>query len=131
VNHGDLSGVLVKIDRAKTHLYDFEAHIRPIQAACREAIVREHDEQRSEHVFRFDRVPAVPTILSAIIGDAIHNLRVSLDHLAWQLVIADGGTPNEDTTFPIHVVPPTPNRYGHIRVQIKPGVSKKLGGTAR
>src|SRR5881396_2019221 len=90
----DLSGVLVKIDRAKTHLYDFETHIRPIQAACREAIIRERDEQRSEHIFRLDRVPAVPPLLSAIIGDAIHNLRVSLDHLAWQLVIATGKTPS-------------------------------------
>src|SRR6266536_5183467 len=98
-----LDGVPVKIDRAKTHLYDFEAHIRPIQAACREAIVRERDEQRSEYVFRLDRVPAVPAVLSAIVGDAIHNLRVSLDHLAWQLVIATGGTPREGpggTAFP-------------------------------
>jgi len=121
-----LDGVPVKIDRAKTHLYDFEAHIRPIQAACREAIVRERDEQRSEYVFRLDHVPAVPAVLSAIIGDAIHNLRVSLDHLAWQLVIAKGGTPSDATTFPILEVAPTPNRWGHTRPQINPGVPKEL-----
>jgi hypothetical protein len=66
-------------------------------------------------------------VLSAILGDSIHNLRVSLDHLAWQLVIAKGGTPDENTIFPILEVPPTPNRYGRIRVQISPGVSKELG----
>jgi hypothetical protein len=74
-----MSGVLVKIDRAKAHLNDFDRRAGRIQAACRESIVRERDEQRSEYVFRFDRVPIVPTVLSAIIGDAIHNLRVSLD----------------------------------------------------
>src|SRR5919199_1097563 len=82
VNAG-LSGVLVKIDR----------EAKRVEAGCRDAFVRERDDGRSEYVFRFGRVPAVPPVLSAIIGDAIHNLRVSLDHLAWQLVIATGGTP--------------------------------------
>jgi hypothetical protein len=34
-------------------------------------------------------------------GDCLHNLRSSLDHLAWQLVLADGGTPTTRTDFPI------------------------------
>jgi hypothetical protein len=104
----DLSGVLVKIDRARTHLDDFDRRARRVEEACRKAIVRERDEQRSEYVFRFNRVPAISAVLGAIIGDAIHNLRVSLDHLAWQLVIATGGTPSNATTFPIHEVPPRP-----------------------
>jgi hypothetical protein len=127
LNHANLSGVLVKLDRARAHLNDFDLQAGRIEAACREAIVRERDEERSEFVFRINRVPAVPAELSAIIGDAIHNLRVSLDHLAWQLVIASGGTPNETTTFPILGDSPTPNRYGRTRVQISPGVSKELG----
>lgn len=126
MNHADVSGVLVKIDRAKAHLNDFDAHARLITGACRKAIVRQHDEQRSEHVFRFDRVPAVPSVLSAIIGDAIHNLRVSLDHLAWQLVIATGGQPGRNTGFPVHKTPLTPDRRGHGRPQIRPGVPMPL-----
>jgi hypothetical protein len=85
---------------------------------------RERDEQRSEHVFRFGRVPAVPPVMSAIIGDAIHNLRVSLDHLAWQLVIATGGQPDKDTSFPVLTTAPTPDRRGRTRPQISPGVPK-------
>jgi hypothetical protein len=34
-------------------------------------------------------------------GDVVHNLRSSLDHLAWQLVEAGGGTPGRQTYFPI------------------------------
>lgn len=45
---------------------------------------------------------------AAIIGDVVHNLRSSLDHLAWQLVEANGGTPSdkpgEQTAFPIRDV---------------------------
>lgn len=129
MNHGDLSGVLVKIDRAKAHLNDFDDRVEPIEEACRDTIVREHDEKRLEHIFRLDRVPAVPPDLSAIIGDAIHNLRVSVDHLAWQLVKATGGTPRigaDGTAFPILEQPPTPDRWGRTRPQINPSVPKGL-----
>jgi hypothetical protein len=127
VNYADVSGVLVKIDRARAHLDDFDAQARLITEACRRAIIRERDEQRSEHVFRFGRVPAVPPVLSAIIGDAIHNLRVSLDHLAWQLVIATGNQPNKNTSFPILRTAATPDRWGRTRPQISPGVPEPAG----
>lgn len=103
--------------------------VRQIQADCQKAIVRERDDERTEHIFRLDRVPAVPPSLSAIIGDAIHNLRVSLDHLAWQLVKATGGTPKigkDGTAFPIHEQPLTPDRWGRTRPQINPGIPKKM-----
>lgn len=100
-----LSGILIRIDRAKVHLSNFDRTVSEIQMACREAIIREHDEQRSEYIFRFGRVPSIPADLTAILGDSIHNLRVSLDYLAWQLVKATGGTPtlgqHGSTSFPI------------------------------
>jgi hypothetical protein len=126
VNHGDLSGVLLKIDRATAHLNDLDRRAERIEEACRKAIVRERDEQQSEYVFRFNRVPTIPVVLSTIIGDAIHNLRVSLDHLAWQLVIATGGTPSTRTTFPILEAPPSADRSGSTRPQINPGIPEDL-----
>jgi hypothetical protein len=43
-----------------------------------------------------------PTLrVGLIAGDVIHNLRSSLDLLAWQLVEVNGGTPNQSTMFPI------------------------------
>jgi len=122
----DLKGVYTKIDRAKTHLDDFNDQVRPIEAACKKAIVRECDEQRSEYVFRLDHVPDIPANLSAILGDAIHNLRVSLDHLMWQLVIASKGSPDENTSFPLLTVPPTPNRYGRSLPNVHPGIPRKM-----
>jgi len=52
---------------------------------------------------------------AVVIGDIIHNVRSGLDHLAWELVKANGGTPTKDTYFPILKVAPTPDRYGHPR----------------
>lgn len=39
------------------------------------------------------------------IGEILFNLRSCLDHLAWQLVILDGGKPGEYTQFPIRETP--------------------------
>jgi hypothetical protein len=86
-------GILIKIDRAKAHLDDLEAQVRLIDAACQKAIIRERDEQRAEHIFRLAHVPAISSNLCAIIGDAVHNLRASLDHLVWHVVKTTGGTP--------------------------------------
>ncbi|HEX9515804.1 MAG TPA: hypothetical protein VF940_06475, partial [Streptosporangiaceae bacterium] len=124
----DRSSVLVRIERARTHLYDFDNQVRPISAACE--MIRERDEQRSEYIFRLGKVPAVPPVLSAIIGDAIHNLRVSLDYLAWQLVIATGQKPPDSNTFfPVRKTPCKADQGGCTYPDIKPGVSMAVRKT--
>ena len=42
-----------------------------------------------------------PLSLPLLLGDVIHNLRSTLDHLAGALVSAAGGTPDRTTSFPI------------------------------
>lgn len=129
MSDASLSGVRVKIDRAKKHLAEFDAQVRLIEAACREAIVWERDERKSQHVFRIDHVPTLAPDMSAIIGDAVHNLRVSLDYLAWQLVKATGGSPRtgpRGTAFPILTVPRTADGKNKNLPQIDPGVPDKV-----
>ena len=38
---------------------------------------------------------------SVAVGEIAHNLRSSLDHLVWQIVIANGGIPDHKNAFPI------------------------------
>ncbi|HEV3192837.1 MAG TPA: hypothetical protein VGY54_20165, partial [Polyangiaceae bacterium] len=46
--------------------------------------------------------------LNTLIGEFLHDLRSALDHIAWQLVMNNGGEPTRDTSFPIlKVAPPT------------------------
>lgn len=96
-----LDGTRLKLERAKDHLRDFEAATqRFFQTNPYEIVVQDntHADQRQHVVVRADPLPAS---LSLILGDAIHNLRSALDHLIWQLVIANGGKPNRNTGFPI------------------------------
>lgn len=42
-----------------------------------------------------------PISMALILGDILHNLRSSLDFVAWQCVLHGGGDPNRATGFPI------------------------------
>lgn len=68
-------------------------------------------------------LPEIDSRLNTIIGELLHDLRSALDHLAWQLVLNAGGTPTDDTKFPIEA--PTTNPQGK---QGSPGVA---GGVSR
>ncbi len=55
-----------------------------------------------DHVYRAVDPPPVGRYWGAQIGAVAHALRSSLEHLAWQLVIANEGSPNNATHFPIY-----------------------------
>jgi hypothetical protein len=126
VSLADLSSVHVKLDRAETHLDEFDKQASSVISACLQSVIREYSEDETEYVFRLRKVPSVPPVLSAIVGDAVHNLRVSLDHLAWQLVIATGREPGARTSFPVRWTPPRPDANGYSLPQIFPGVPMDL-----
>ena len=64
-------------------------------------VIVEDDPKTGDRVFRVRKVSEVPLDIIAVFGDAIHNLRSVLDHLAYQLVLANGGTPTNATAYPI------------------------------
>jgi hypothetical protein len=51
--------------------------------------------------YRLHIIQPVPAEVSAIFGDLVHNLRAALDHVACELVTANGGKITRDTAFPI------------------------------
>jgi hypothetical protein len=52
-----------------------------------------------EPIFTLREQP--PPELGLLLSDALHNLRAALDNLVWQVVALDGGTPDENTGFPV------------------------------
>ena len=110
--------VLLKIDRAATFLAEMEQISTAFDAECRAATVESYDDQRASYVYRIKVVPAVPDTFALAFGDAIHNLRTALDHIARQLVIKADMKPTDGsngTSFNIRmagdskaVVIPTP-----------------------
>jgi hypothetical protein len=95
-----LSGVRIKVDRAKKHL-DLEAAIRAFEALGPYAVTMQEDPKTGCEVYQFRQSTAIPSDLGALLGDCVHNLRSALDHLAGILVRAGAGTPGNYTAFPI------------------------------
>lgn len=102
MTQASIDGPKLKLERAKQHLRDFaEANKRFFDSNPYEIVIEDNPEaDRREH--RVIRAEAPPVELPLRAGDAIHNARSALDHLIWQLVIANNGQPDELTTeFPI------------------------------
>lgn len=98
-----LEGVRFKLDRADEHIKESTRRVNAITA--NPYIVRPYHcgagDGWDEWELRLSNVVQVPSDLGIPIGDAVHNLRSSLDHLMWQLVLLNGCTPTKRTQFPI------------------------------
>ena len=102
--HGRIILIRVKIERAKKHLMELERLLRSRRNGRKyaHAGVSDDDPKTGKalpQVIR--RIRRLPFDSVAISGDIIQNLRSALDHLAYQLVLANGETPTRDTSFPI------------------------------
>jgi hypothetical protein len=103
-----LSGVRLKMGRARKHLEELHALIQEFMQG---------DPERTDSIGGADlhidnikgkltcdaRIPDAPPVhkWGLVVGDVLHNLRSALDHLAWQLVLANGKSPTSRTEFPI------------------------------
>jgi hypothetical protein len=96
-----LQGVDLKIKWANKHIKDLERHIDTFEATNPYELLIQDDPQDAEcyqGIFKIHK--AIPPCISLITGDAIHNLRSALDHLAFAAVSIEG-TVTTDTAFPI------------------------------
>jgi hypothetical protein len=121
-----LDGVKIKMARAKLHATELDvAFWRVFPMGTCPTSVEVHDEGR-RHIYRADNPPASDPVWGAIAGDAIHNLRTALDHLAHQLVRLCDNDPTNSTAFPILNRPPR-KRCGRRKLPtIDGGVSEAI-----
>ncbi len=94
------AGIDQKMLRADKHLNALRRGIVSFVKVNPCAIVGQNEGNPARYVLRAQVAPMPPDI-AIIVGDAVHNLRSALDHLAWQLVISAGGSPDRFTQFPI------------------------------
>jgi hypothetical protein len=109
-----LEGVRLKIDRAEFHRNALEAECIAWTNGLRATVAHEHDEVTRWHslVVKVDPPwPDPPLNWGVIVGDLVHNLRCALDHTIWQLVIANGNTPDGGNQFPIYTHAPDAKAY--------------------
>src|ERR1700758_1562967 len=93
--------VRLKIERAHKHINDLDVAIREFSDSKPYTIGAKDHREIPQKILYVSEIGEITEHIYSITGDAIHNLRSSLDHLAWQLVEAGGGRPNCDTAFPI------------------------------
>ena len=93
--------VLAKHDWAKQHVDNLESAIDNFLRKNRHAIRREVDLEKEEASFYVEAIPVIPVEISLRLSDAIHNLRSTLDHLAYAIVTKCKGTIDRYTGFPI------------------------------
>jgi hypothetical protein len=106
-------GVRAKINRAKQHLDDFDAIFLSNSPPITTKVELESIEEQPEGRYCIGSIVSgdLPPGIGLAIGDAVHNLRSSLDHLICQLAIAAGNEAVCDhTQFPIFAENTTDNK---------------------
>lgn len=85
-----IQNIRFKSDRANKHILTVDSEIRAFRESKPYAIsAKPHPVPQIEHTtLCVSSVKPVPESIALITGDAVHNLRSTLDHLAWQLVEA-------------------------------------------
>jgi hypothetical protein len=81
-----LYGPRLKIDRADRHINELSQLIEVFLAEKPFELEIRHDPGAGERTHQIKTRKPVPDELSLLIGDAIHNLRASLDHLMFAMV---------------------------------------------
>lgn len=77
-------------------------------------------------VIAIGQVPRLSAAISLTLGDAVHNFRGALDHLANAFVSSTGALPRKDTSFPILRVAPTSGKSARGLPNIAPGVAVEV-----
>ncbi len=86
------SSAQVKLHWAETHLSQLYSEMLVFENVQPYRIMYERDPSRSRYVFRVKDLNSPPAHWALLVGDCIHNLRSSLDHLAQSLAVLAQGT---------------------------------------
>jgi hypothetical protein len=123
-----LDAVIDRLHRAEEHFEPIKAHLLSYYRERVGLMTGEFDPD-NDGSFVMEGELGVPDMrLHTLIGELIHDLHSSLEHLAWQLVEANGGEPGEGTCFPVLKVAPTPNKKGE---QSLPNIAGGVSEAAR
>lgn len=86
-----LAGCAAKLDQALGHLQHLAVAVQNGPNGDGNRFLIEPDPEVGDDVVRLRLEDFEPMLWAVLIGDCIHNLRSSLDHLAYQLALAEAG----------------------------------------
>lgn len=91
--------VAVKIERAEKHIQDLTEIIKKFSESNPYSVMGTTESEAFVYRIKIHKHP--PRGWSAVIGDAIHNMRAAMDVLVWQLILANGKDPTRASYFPV------------------------------
>ena len=98
----NFEGISAKIRRADDQINSLKSDMDGFCEDIRQSIAHEVRRNVDEQVWVFSgATPNVPIEWSVRLGEILYNLRSALDHLVWQLVLANGQKPGPHNAFPI------------------------------
>lgn len=121
MNTQRLDAIRSKINRANEHINDLATACKTFIDSTPFVLDRVTDPSTGYYHFKLTNIQPPPPEISLITGDAIHNLRSALDHLACELVLANGQTPLRQTCFPIF---DTATKYQNMDTKKVRGMSR-------
>lgn len=97
----NFEGPKLKLNRAKKHIEQLDKLIGHYVAGEPYVLTQKIDPETGLRVFGFEEKIPVPTGITLLFGDAMHNLRTVLDMLVFEVTVANGGN-RSYTGFPFH-----------------------------
>lgn len=118
----------VKLRRARVHIDEVQRCVDVLRSSGAWSVQRAPAECADGWVFRFKCNRAIPADLSAVVGDAVANMRSALDYVAYELAFRNVGELHREqeaaTAFPICMDEAafqrffTEGRWGSVRAQL-------------
>ncbi len=121
-----VTGVRAKIERAEKHIRDLNREVGQFLSTNPYKAIPKYNPQSGYTSYYLISFAAVPEPITAIIGDAIHNLRSAWDHLAYQLALSNGIT--DENSFSKVCFPIGESRKEYKRIferKVQPFLSEK------
>lgn len=90
----------MKFSRARTHLDELDTQLKKYLDSQPFELMEQEEATTGDLITSVHVAKQPSAVMSAVIGDVVHNARSALDQLAWYLVERDGGSPDKFTYFP-------------------------------
>ena len=122
-----LAAIDDRIDRAEEHLNAIKGELIAYYESEPGCVKGEFDPRAATGEWQV-KVEPMPPRLNTLIGEFLHDLRSTLNHLARQLVLENGGIATDKSQFPIFGRAPTTKKQGE---QALPSVHGGISHEAR
>ncbi len=106
-----------KIKWAEQHMQEFHgAMLEFLGSGSYQASIKDEPQTQSRF-YEIVQRKRLPDSIPCLVGDAVHNLRSALDHVAYEIVKRSGRVPSEGLYFPIKDT--RPEVIGAIKTEIQ------------